>query len=454
MAGNFDYAGKFESFRNRTLFEKLNPGQQKFVQAAAFTHRLTFQEFRQVVEACRDLAIWGEAGLESWWQEQVDKTNKEGAQLKKLLLQNLQAHLDNLRNSPKEYPEEGLFKPKKREKNKIVAEKTDKKIWGTCPVASPRTVCCNLRTIDAVENCIFGCNYCTIQTFYSEKIVFDDNLAEKLKTIPVEPGRFYHFGTGQSSDSLAWGNRNGNLDALCKFAEDHPNVLLEFKTKSNNIRYFLENRAPLNIVCSWSLNTPTIIENEEHFTADLEQRIEAARAVADRGVKVAFHFHPIVYYSGWESDYPSIAVQLMEIFHPEEILFISFGSVTMIKPVIQKIRQLGHQTKILQMEMVPDPHGKLTYPDHIKINLFKTMYQAFEPWREKVFMYLCMEKASLWEDSFGYVYESNEKFEQDFGRKTMNKVYPNNFPGVDHYKAKEKSIEVTESEKSKNGRLF
>lgn len=417
----FNYSEKFASFENKTLFEALEPEQQGFIREIAFAHRFSFQEFRQAVEACRDLASWGEADLQSWWEAESARNGSRGPSLKRQLLQRLQIHLAELRRSPKRYPEEGLIRPKKREKSRIVTEKSGKKIWGSCPVASPKTVCCNLRTIDAVENCIFGCSYCTIQTFYSERIVFDADLAEKLKAIPIEPDRFYHFGTGQSSDSLAWGNRNGNLEALCRFAAEHRNILLEFKTKSDNVGYFLENETPPNIVCSWSLNTPTIIANEEHFTASLPRRLEAARAAADRGVKVAFHFHPMVYYAGWEEEYPAIAGELLRRFDPEEVLFISFGSITMIKPAIQKIRRLGHQTKILQMEMVADPHGKLTYPDAVKIQMFQTMYEAFKPWRDEVFMYLCMEKAAIWESAFGYVYGSNEEFERDFGRKTMVK---------------------------------
>lgn len=418
MNHKFNYSEKFASFKHKTLYESLDPEQQGFIREIAFAHRFSFQEFRQVVEACRDLASWGEADLQSWWEAQSAGNGSPGPDLKKQLLQRLQTHLAELRRAPKRYPEQGLVRPKKREKSKIVTEKSEKKIWGSCPVASPKTVCCNLRTIDAVENCIFGCSYCTIQTFYSERVVFDADFAEKLKSIPIEPDRFYHFGTGQSSDSLAWGNRNGNLEALCRFAAEHPNILLEFKTKSDNVSYFLENETPPNIVCSWSLNTPVIIANEEHFTASLPRRLDAARAVADRGVKVAFHFHPMVYYAGWEEEYPAIAGELLRRFDPQEVSFISFGSITMIKPAIQKIRQLGHQTKILQMEMVPDPHGKLTYPDAIKIRMFQTMYQAFKPWRDEVFMYLCMEKAAIWESAFGYVYGSNEEFEQDFGRKT------------------------------------
>lgn len=424
MTANFDYHKKFTSFKNKTLYEALAPQQQAYVRSIAFAHGLSFQEFRQVVEVARDLSMWGEADLAQWWQEQSRQTTLQGVPLKKHLLQKLHAYVQKLKQAPKKYPQAGLPRPHQREKHTVTLEESDKKVYGMCPVASEETVCCNLRTIDAVENCAFGCSYCTIQTFYSDRFAFDANFAEKLKAIPLEPNRFYHFGTGQASDSLVWGNRHGILDGLCQFAADHANVLLEFKTKSDNVHYFLENEVPRNIVCSWSLNTPTIIRNEEHFTANLQQRLAAARLVADRGIKVAFHFHPMVYYQGWREEYPEIAARVMAAFQPREVLFISFGSITMIKPAVKKIRKLGHATRILQMEMVPDPHGKLTYPDEIKVAMFRAMYNCLQPWRDEVFMYLCMEKALIWQKTFGYVYSNNEAFERAFLAQTMSKLAP------------------------------
>lgn len=422
MAKTIDYEHKFASFRSQTLFHKLHAEQQAFLRKIAFEHRLSFQEFRQVAEIARDFEMWGQDDLPAWWASQNAESGLTGVALKKHLLRQLQRFVADLKNKPKVYPENGLPKPSAREVYHLKTEKSDKKIYGMCPVASEQTVCCNLHTIDAVENCAFGCSYCTIQTFYSDTFTFDADFAEKLKKIDLEPQRFYHFGTGQSSDSLIWGNRNGNLDVLCRFATDNPNILLEFKTKSNNIRYFLENEIPRNIVCSWSLNTPTIIENEEHFTATYDQRFAAARRIADRGIRVSFHFHPMVYYQGWEQDYPAVATRILNEFDSREVLFISFGSITMIKPAIKKIRKLGQPTKILQMEMVPDPHGKLTYPDDLKVIMFKTMYDAFLPWHRQVFFYLCMEKASIWERSLGYVYKTNDHFERDFGLNVMHKL--------------------------------
>jgi len=422
MKKTIDYKKKFDSYRNKTLFGKLSPEQQRFIEELAFNYRFSFQEFRQVVEASRDLTMWGEEDIISWWGRANHDSQIRTSSNKKTALSQLKSFLNQLKQQEKVYPEKIKFTPAMRESRIITTDENDKKIFGMCPVASDKTICCNLYTIDAVENCVFGCSYCTIQTFYEKDIRIQKNIREKLNAISIDNNRFYHFGTGQSSDSLVWGNRDGILDAHIEFAASHPNILMEFKTKSNNIRYFIENRIPDNIVCSWSLNTDIIIKNEEHFTASLPDRISSARECADAGIKVAFHFHPLVWYKGWSDAYTQIAAKLMENFDSQEVLFISFGSITFIKPVIQKIRNLGNPTKTLQMEFVTDPHGKMTYPDQIKIEMFKQMYKVFSPWKDEVFFYLCMEKADIWKESLGYIYENNDQFEEDFGKRTMAKI--------------------------------
>ena len=412
MAAKKDYSEKFSKINSTTAFGKLDAEQQHIVKDLAFKYRFTQQELRQVVEIGRDLAMWGEGPLSRWISETGVDGSTQNGNAGKDFLKRLNSRMDQLRRQAKVYPKERLNRPRKREKNKIVQIAADKKIFGMCPVASPRTVCCNLRTINAVENCVFGCSYCTIQTFYSDRVQFDDDLQGKLQRIELDPQRRYHFGTGQSSDSLAWGDRFHNLQYLCDWARTNPNVMLEFKTKSDNVQYFLENEIPGNVLCTWSLNPETIVDNEEHFTAPLAKRLAAARAVADRGIKVGFHFHPMIYYNGWDHDYPEIATAILNNFSPHEVLIISFGSVTFIKPVMKKIRDTGMQSKILQMPLVPDPHGKLTYDDDLKVGMFSRQFAAFSAWHSKVFFYLCMEKAEIWQRSFGKVWATNDEFEE------------------------------------------
>ncbi|NOZ10017.1 MAG: hypothetical protein GXP09_03060 [Gammaproteobacteria bacterium] len=420
MTGNTGFQTNLESFQGKTLFPSLSDTEQRFIRVLASQYRFTFQEFRQVVEICRDLSMWRQGSLEAWWRD--DRRLDEplsGAQSKKRMLGRLQQYVSQLKGQEKPYSQAIPLTPVRKPALKIYSQKSDKKIHGMCPVASEKTVCCNLRTIDAVQNCMYGCSYCSIQTFYQDQITFDDSLVSKLNDIDLEPDRFYHFGTGQASDSLVWGNRNGNLDALCQFARDHPKVLLEFKTKSDNISYFLDHDIPGNVVCSWSLNTASVIENEEHLTVSLERRVAAARQLADTGVKVAFHFHPMIYYRGWDDDYPEIVSSLLSQFDVGEVLFVSFGSVTLIKPVIKKIREQGNPSRILQMDFVSDPHGKLTYPDETKVLMFRKMYDSFRPWHGKVLIYLCMEKPEIWQQAFGFVYSSNQQFERDFAKRTL-----------------------------------
>ena len=408
-----EYADKLSRMVADTLLPVLDTPDREFIRSLAEGYRFTFQELRQVSQAARDLEMWREGLLKQWWEVAERNAQGQGKQRKKAILQELRKNLQSLGASEKSYPESGLAPPPRRQ-IQLQETKTDREVLGLCPAHSDQTICCGLHTLDAVRGCPFSCSYCTIQTFYGETAELEADLAEKLAEIDLDPTRRYHIGTGQASDSLVWGNRGGLLDALLAFAKANPNVLLELKSKSNNITYLAEQEIPANVVCSWTLNTDTVIRNEEMGSSSLRQRLQAARVMADRGVPVSFHFHPMVYYQGWELDYPALAMEVVESFSPEEISFVSMGTVTMIKPVVQAIRRRGGETKILQMDLVPDHHGKLTYPDEIKLSLFRTLYSGFAPWHQRVFFYLCMETAAIWREVLGSAYDSNRAFETDF----------------------------------------
>jgi len=174
--------------------------------------------------------MWNEPTLQEIW---IDDTQK-----KKILL-HVKNFYETTKLKPKSYPQNPTLKTEHKIKFSTVAKESLG--LGSCPVASPKTRCCNLMTLDAVESCGFDCSYCSIQSFYNQNtITFDKNFAQKLSSLKLDPNKRYHIGTGQSSDSLMWGNKEGVLEALFTFAKANPNVILEFKTKSHNISYLLE----------------------------------------------------------------------------------------------------------------------------------------------------------------------------------------------------------------------
>jgi len=398
-----NYEEKFNTSIKKTFFTQLSHSEQMFIHEKALFYKFSHQELLQIINFARDLELWDEGSIQDIFVEHPQR---------KVVFTRLKKAYEALRDKPNSYKNFHLKNIPSEQK--YTFKKADKEGFGLglCPVASEKTRCCNLLTLDAVESCGFDCSYCSIQSFYKQNtITFDSSFIDKLLNLKLDQNKTYHIGTGQSSDSLMWGNREGILEALFTFALNNPHVILEFKTKSDNIKYLLENDVPKNIICTWSLNTNTIIENEEHLTASLQKRVAAARKVADKGVKVGFHFHPIVEYEDYLDEYKEVYETLLSTFKPSEVALVSFGTLTFIKPVIKQLRGREFHTKITQIPHV-DASGKTSYPDTTKVEMFQHAYKSFVSWHNEVFFYLCMEEHHMWEKTFGYQYSTNNDFER------------------------------------------
>jgi spore photoproduct lyase len=409
----FDYSEKYKSL-DKNFFRTISPLDQEFIEKLAFQFQLTFQEFHKCNLMAKDIEQWGQGPLQN-----LIKTNPEN---KSNLFLELDKNYTALKNNKSYNTFTGVGAPNTEKITTTMISSPDAKILGRCPVASEKTLCCNLQTLDAVRNCGLDCSYCSIQSFYSgNEVLMDVDFGKKLLSMPLDPTKTYHIGTGQSSDSLMWGNKEGILDDLFSFATKNPNVILELKTKSPNVDYLLKTDYPKNILATWSLNTPVIIENEEHRTATLDSRINAARKIADKKRLVGFHFHPMIHYDNFKQDYKAVVDRLISSFSPDEVALISIGTITFTKSVIKEIRSRNIKSKILQMPFI-EVAGKFSYPDSIKEEMFSYLYECLKPWHGKVFFYLCMEPTYLWPKVFGYQYADNLEFELAMKTSYLNKI--------------------------------
>ena len=429
MTTRIDYPQKFERIVAQTQFGLLPTAEQAFLKQKAYEFRFTQQELRLLSEMALERTRWKESPLSGEWPvggingaTVNDAAVNDGA-AKKRAFALLREKQDALRGQENDYRNLSPRDKPRTQKPLLKTVARPKLGLGRCPVASERTRCCNLMTLDAVEKCGFDCSYCSIQSFYhGNQVEFDSGFADKLSRLKLDPDKTYHIGTGQSSDSLMWGNHQGVLQALCDFADRHPNVILELKTKSRNIGWLLKNRVPRNVVCTWSLNPQTIIDCEEHLSASLSQRLDSAKALADKGCVVGFHFHPIIHYRGWETDYRAICQNLMAQFDASQVAMVSLGTLTFTKSVMKTIRQRALTSKILQMPMTQSA-GKFSYPTDIKLKLFRQVYGALGDWHDPVFFYLCMEPQALWEPVFGFDYADNDAFEAAMKNAYFAKIH-------------------------------
>ena len=388
--------------------------------------RLTFQQIRQVTEWIEDCRTWGEETFEQQIAVRAHETGIKGerwtlTQKRDWLFNKLREDYRSIQAKEKEY------QPGKQKRSYPRYQVEDHSLKGNllrlCPAASERAVCCNLKTLNLVENCAMECSYCVLQNHYDEPVIkLPDNLQERLEAIRIPANQRLRICTGEYSDSLLWGNHNGMLDHLCAFAAKHTNIILEFKTKTANIGYFLKNEVPPNICCSWSLNPQIVVDNEEHKTAPLEKRLEAARTVADKGIKVGFHFHPMMYFKGWREAYGELFQRVLGSFSAEEVLWVSLGTVTLLKGVMQQNRKSGRPSKILQMDGEWTPDGKWTYSFDVRKQLYQNALDHLRPWKGKVFTYLCMEHKPMWDAVMDYTYKSIPEMDEAFNDSAFAKL--------------------------------
>ena len=74
-------------------------------------------------------------------------------------------------------PKEGRLEIKPPKRDLTVLE-SDHTVLGWCPVASPKTVCCNLRTLDAVQGCGMGCSWQYPDFYDDRKVGVDGQLMD------------------------------------------------------------------------------------------------------------------------------------------------------------------------------------------------------------------------------------------------------------------------------------
>jgi len=312
-------------------------------------------------------------------------------------------------------------------------ERAPQKILGSCPVNDPRTRCCGLQTLDVVRGCGYGCSYCSIQSFTKEQSIgFWEDLPSILNSLEIKNNTYYHIGTGQSSDSLLWGNRYSLLSDLFQWLEKQPNVVLELKTNSKGFPSLSKLELPSNLITGFSLSPQKVIDWEEHGTASLSQRIQGAKEICEKGGWVGFHFHPMFYYRGWEEDYLHMAEMIMKEIPIQKIIFLSMGSLTYTGKVLRQIRSSNDSTRVLQTPLELT-HGKYSPPYELKKQMFSLLYHYLQPWKNKAYIYLCMEDPPLWKDVMGFEYKNNKEFGKDMLKKYRGRM---GLEFIDNYEIK------------------
>jgi spore photoproduct lyase len=279
-----------------------------------------------------------------------------------------------------------------------------------CPATGTEYLCCRYRNLNAQTHCPLDCSYCILQNYLNVPLITVYVNTGKITTeidraIANEPRRLFRMGTGELTDSLV-------LDPLTRLNEHlirhalGKKMILEIKTKTAAIDH-LPKISKSNIVISWSLNPDAFIKTEEHKTAPLGARLNAARKALQKGYRLGFHFDPLLMLPGWEDAYRALIERLTRTVPEKEVLWISLGSLR-YPPSLKKIlEERFPKTRITAAESVRGLDGKTRYFRPERVRLYRHIVAELRRRWKDVFIYFCMENRPVWKDVMGFAPENN-----------------------------------------------
>jgi len=286
---------------------------------------------------------------------------------------------------------------KRRDSAFITYENYD--FFKACP-CTKKAVGCGYNIFNLSFGCIFECTFCYLQEYTnSPGIIFPANIDNFFREFSSYKRKGMHIGTGEFSDSLMLDNITEYSLPIVEFFRKHPDVLFEFKTKSVNIENLLKIDHSGNIVIAWSLNPQRIIDENEFLSTSLLQRISAAKKCSQAGYKLAFHFDPVIYFDGWKKEYKKVVDLIFSSVRPDDIAWISIGTLRFNPKVKQVIEDRFPGNKILDQELLPGFDNKLRYPAALRQNIYKAMFEMLSRHSKKLPIYLCMESPSMWKEA-------------------------------------------------------
>lgn len=267
-------------------------------------------------------------------------------------------------------------------------------------------LCCGYMIADVISNCNYDCTYCYLQgyintpylTIYANVDRLFDELAVLLHSRAPQRLR---IGSGEFSDSLSLDPLTGFTTLLVPFLRQFPNVLFELKTKSDLVDNLLDLDPQGRVMVSWSLNPEAVVRREEHKTASLAARLRAAQRCRDAGYAIGLHFDPLLYYPGWEDDYEPFVEQVFRALAPEDIAYMSLGSLRFASALKSIVSERFAKSKIMTAELVPGADGKMRYFKPLRVEMYTKMMTWLRRYTSESHCYLCMESRAVWHKVFG-----------------------------------------------------
>jgi spore photoproduct lyase len=200
------------------------------------------------------------------------------------------------------------------------------------------------------------------------------------------------FNMGEMLDSLALDHVTNLTPMLVDFFSRLPNAFLMLLTKSANIGNLLSIKPNNQTVVSWSINSREAITQYELDTADLDERINAARLCQQHGYRIRFRIDPGILHPNWQTAYADMIQKMLTSTEPENI---TIGMLRLVPGHSRLAIQAypAETEESLQKQNLTDlaSDGKLRYPEDKRIEFYSHIIGTIRSFNKTVPVSLCRE---------------------------------------------------------------
>ena len=195
---------------------------------------------------------------------------------------------------------------------------------------------------DQLRNCPFNCRYCFLQgmhrsahlLLFVNSEAFEHAVSRQLVAEPT-----MHLSVSYLSDLLGFECTAPLCAQWVAFAANYPRMLLEIRTKSNNIHALHNVAARDNVRLVWSLTPHVFAQRYEHGTASLPNRLLAARQAVEQGWRINLSLDPIILITDWRRLYEELIAEIFHRIPHAGIDAVSYGVFRMHPDYFKKMQK-------------------------------------------------------------------------------------------------------------------
>jgi spore photoproduct lyase len=230
-----------------------------------------------------------------------------------------------------------------------------------------------------VMNCIYNCEYCYLKGMYpSGNIVIFVNLEDIFQEVEqILKKHPVYLCVSYDTDLIALEDVTGFVGEWIEFARNHRDLRIEVRTKCGRRDLWQQWRASENIIFAFTISPEWVVEQYEHRTASLQERLLCAKIAMEQGFLVRLCFDPMIYCPNWRTEYEVMMNQVEQRIDIKKLYDVSVGSFRISQDYMKNLRREMTNSAVVQFPF-ENEGGVYHYPGELMEEMEKTVVQRLE----------------------------------------------------------------------------